>query len=216
MGGGGLSAKQIAGTQSEILMLMMPVYYISDAVVTQADLDSVKVGWNMIIKDCTPPYLNMKQDPNFEYNSCISWFYTIFYDRLFDVHPVCRPLFTSGIVGQGKFLVKMVSMTLSQLRDPRRFQQMMEELAVRHCQRGVRGCEYSIVGEVLFYCLLHVEGPTIFTIEVEMSWKKIFSVMLRIIIPLVINYERTGELKNIEDKKSNSSMNLQGTLTFTH
>jgi hypothetical protein len=38
MGGGGLSARNIAGHQDDIVRLMMPVYYIHDTVVTEADI----------------------------------------------------------------------------------------------------------------------------------------------------------------------------------
>lgn len=214
MGSGGLSARQIAGTQHEILMLMMPVYYIRDCVVTPEDIEAVKVGWNLIIKDNTEPYKELKKNKNCEYSSCISWFYSLFYDRLFNVHPACKPLFTSGIVGQGKFLVKMISMTLSQLGDPTHFKQMMEKLAMRHCERGVRAVEFGIVGEVLFFCLMTVTGNE-FSREVEHSWKKIYSVMLTHIIPLVIEYERTGVVKRDENSSRTGGAPHENSASFS-
>lgn len=67
---------------------MMPVYYMHNAEVTDQDLMLAKDTWNLIVDDKSAEYKKMKQDPNFEQSSCISWFYTIFYDRLFNVHPM--------------------------------------------------------------------------------------------------------------------------------
>ena len=38
-------------------------------------------------------------DPNFEYGTCLAWFYDSFYQRLFAVHPSCRSLFKGGLQG---------------------------------------------------------------------------------------------------------------------
>jgi hemoglobin-like flavoprotein len=192
------------------------VYFIQDAVVTEEDILLARSNWNMIVGDTSPAYKHAKDTiPNFEPASCVSWFYTIFYERLFNVHPMCQPLFTTGLVGQGKFLVKMMSITLSQLGDQSKFCTTMEGLAKSHCERGVRGVEFGIVGDVLFYSLMKTLGDE-FTIEAEYSWKKIYSVMLRIIVPLCISYERTGVLPTVElssqsNSKSASAMNTSAT-----
>ena len=124
--------------------------------------------------------------------SCISWFYTTFYNRLFDIHPACKPLFNRGIIGQGNFLVKMISLTLSQLRNPNTFKQTMESLAERHCEWGVRGVEYGIVGDVLFYSLHFVLGDEAFNEQVQQAWWKVYSAMLTHILPICIRHERDG------------------------
>lgn len=192
MGSGGLSANQLRGDQHEVLLLLMPVYYVKDCVVKQEDIDLVKIGWNKIVKDQAEPYLKLKASSENAPTSCISWFYTCFYERLFDIHPLCKPLFTTGLVSQGTFLVKMISITLKQLGDPDNFQKIMEGLALRHCQKGVKAVEYGIVGDVLFHTMARVEGPNEYTAEVHMSWRKIYSAMLRIILPLCIQYEKGG------------------------
>ena len=181
-------------------VLMMPVYYIHDVDVMAEDLRLAKSIWDYIIDDKSPAFIKMKEDPTFEQNSCISWFYTIFYERLFNVHPMCRPLFTSGIVSQGKFLVKMMSLTLNCISNRPKFAKSMEDLALRHCERGVRGVEYGIVGDVLFYSLRRVVGDEVYTKEVEQAWVKIYSAMLGIIVPLVVEYERTGMVHRSTDR----------------
>lgn len=165
-------------------------------------MDLAKKSWNLVIEDRSPAFAEQKTNPEFEHNTCISWFYSIFYERLFNVHPMCRPLFTSGIVSQGKFLVKMVSLILTCLKNKTKFTVTMQELAMRHCERGIRGVEYGIVGDVLFFSLRKSIGSA-YTSEVETAWKKIFSSMLAIIVPLCIQYERTGvvscEVERVSD-----------------
>ena len=115
MGGGASNARYMNGNQDEIVAIMMPVYYIHDAVVTEDDLREATVTWNMITEDSEEFKRRKATDPEFTHFSCVSWFFNNFYSRLFDVHPLCRSLFTSGLQSQGKFLIKMVSLTLSQL-----------------------------------------------------------------------------------------------------
>mmetsp|Transcript_20893 Transcript_20893/g.21562 ORF Transcript_20893/g.21562 Transcript_20893/m.21562 type:complete len:211 (-) Transcript_20893:45-677(-) len=204
MGSGGLSAKQIKGTEKQIILLMMPVYYTHDAVVGDHELQLAKISWSYIIEDKSPAFHEVKKDPNFHQASCISWFYSIFYERLFDVHPMCRPLFTSGIISQGKFLVKMVSLILNCLKNKEKFVKTMEDLAMRHCERGIRGVEYGVVGDVLFYTLQETSGG-LYTPAVEACWKKVFSSMLAIIVPLCIQYERNGKLKRTTKRETTDS-----------
>ena len=96
MGSG--SSYSISPEQSyeDIFAAVTPVYYTTDAV-TVEDLVASQQTWNHIINNTAPKYVEMKSDKDFGYVSCISWFYTVFYNRLFDVHPVCKPLFTRGI-----------------------------------------------------------------------------------------------------------------------
>jgi hemoglobin-like flavoprotein len=191
------------------------LYYIHDNVVTQDDIDIVKYGWNLILKCQTLPYLNIiKNKKDLQFNSCISWFSMVFYDRLFNVHPSCQPLFTAGLVGQGKFLVRMITVTLSQLGNPEVFKRTMISLAISHCKRGVKACEYGIVGEVLFYALNIVQGEEIFTVDAELSWKRVYSAMLRIIVPLVIAYETGKDI--VMDDNYYQTMSNTGTRPITH
>ena len=120
---------------------------------------------------------------------------------------MCRPLFTSGIISQGKFLVKMVSLILNSLKNKDKFIKAMEDLAMRHCERGVRGVEYGIVGDVLFATLQRTVGDDSFTREVENAWKLIYSSMIQVIVPLCVEYERTGIVKRTVERNTDSDGN---------
>jgi hemoglobin-like flavoprotein len=150
--------------------------------------------WNAILDDATPPYIMTKDKPGFQYPSCRVWFYNLFYERLFDIHPLCKPLFTNGVDSIGTFLVKMISMSLNQCEDKAKFQKAMIDLAERHCERGVKAVEYGIIGDVLFYTL-EITAGALYSPPVEACWKKVYSSMLAIIVPLAVSYERKGLLK---------------------
>ena len=66
----------------------------------------------------------------------------------------------------------------------------MVELAETHCQMGIRTIEYGIVGEVLFWTLHRLLGSQAYNREVEIAWTRIFSSMLRIIVPIAVTFER--------------------------
>jgi hemoglobin-like flavoprotein len=150
--------------------------------------------WNAILDDATPQYIMTKDKPGFTFPSCRVWFYNIFYERLFDIHPLCKPLFTNGVDSIGTFLVKMISMSLNQCEDKPKFHKAMVDLAERHCERGVKAVEYGIIGDVLFYTL-EITAGALYTPPVEACWKKVYSSMLAIIVPLAVSYERKGLLK---------------------
>lgn len=209
--GNGLVTSQQSNliNRKEIIEIMMPVYYIHNAQVTPEDIKVAKESWALITEDQSQEFLKQKLNSSFAFNSCIGWFYVSYYERLFDIHPLCRPLFTTGIISQGKFLVKMISLTLNQLHDPSNFHIIMNGLAINHCSKGVKSVEYGIVGSVLFYTLKKVLGDQ-YTNQINYVWIKIYSAMLAIIVPMVVDYElqRSDQgltVVPIEDQNSPSS-----------
>lgn len=119
---------------------MLPVFYNStpiDAKERKMAMDS----WNLILDDQSPVFRERKGKPDFPYQSCVTFFYDTFYTRLFDIHPTCRHMFKSGMRAQGKFLVKMISLALSELDDPEQFDKNLVKLAEIHYERGVKSVE---------------------------------------------------------------------------
>ena len=57
-----------------------------------------------------------------------------------------------------------------------------------HSLRGVKATEYGIVGEVMFWTLGKVLGPA-YTPEVHDAWVKIFSSMMKVIVPIAVAHE---------------------------
>jgi len=97
-------------------------------------------------------------------------------------------MFKSGIKAQGRFLVKMISLSVSLLDDKQKFDETMLNLANAHNKRGVRANEYGIVGEVLFHSVKTCIGPA-YTPKVHMAWIKVFSRMLKAIVPTAVAFE---------------------------
>jgi hypothetical protein len=90
--GGGASTNssryhQIGRSQADIVKLMMPIYYI-DIEVSPAEIAAARVGWLQITSDTAPQFLALKGTEGFPYLSSTSMFFDLFYNRLFDIHPV--------------------------------------------------------------------------------------------------------------------------------
>jgi hemoglobin-like flavoprotein len=81
--------------------------------------------------------LQKKTDADFSlrYKTSMKYFADCFYTRLFDVHPTCRHLFRD-ITAQGKFLVKMITVALTELDHQKQFEELLIHLAEIHNQRS--------------------------------------------------------------------------------
>ena len=99
-----------------------------------------------------------------------------------------RPLFKNGLVTQGRFLVKMITLIISELDHDAAFNDNLYRLAVSHNAKGVKASEYGLVGEILFYALKRCIGPA-YTVEVSRAWIKVFSRMLSVLVPKAIALE---------------------------
>lgn len=142
--GGGSST--LHKSETEIIRLMFPVYYTIE-VISHEERKRALDSWNMILDDKSPEFLSKRGKPDFAYTSCVTFFYDSFYTRLFDIHPMCKQLFKNGMRSQGKFLVKMISLAMSELEDPEKFDKNLVKLAEIHYQRGVKAveCKYHLI-----------------------------------------------------------------------
>ena len=219
MGSGGSSNNYVDGSDDFVVSIMMPVYYIHNAKVSHSDIEEAAASWKLITDDTSTEFERRKKNPKFTHFSCISWFFSNFYNRLFDIHPLCKSLFGSGLQSQGRFLVKMISLTLSQLGDEVKFGETMSELVKRHCERGVKAIEYGVVGDVLFWCIKTCIGESAFNERVQLAWTKIYSKMLQVIVPAAVSYERQGlhrsDVKRMRYVTSSEKIETKGTNTET-
>jgi hypothetical protein len=143
----------LTSNEEEVVKLMFPVYY-TPLNVTENENEIAAQLWTLILEDKSPIYMSRKEnDPNFHHASCVSFFYDAFYRRLFDIHPLCRPMFKSGIKGQGKFLVNMISFALSQFSNPNDYKRVLHSLAEGHAKKGVRAVECKNMTIVVVFSL---------------------------------------------------------------
>lgn len=130
-------------TEEEIVRLMMPVYYNDDPI-TPEEHDLAHSSWKLILNNTSPEYLAKRKDPNFTFPTCIMYFYNSFYARLFDIHPLAKDLF-KDMRSQGKFLVKMISLSLSENSDKDKYDKTLFKLAEIHNERGVKAVECKAI-----------------------------------------------------------------------
>jgi hemoglobin-like flavoprotein len=124
-------------------------------------------------------------------NAGMDLYRELFFTRLFDIHEEAKPLFTEKAVRSGKFLGSVMNLCFTQLQDPKVFRKKIAALAESHCQMGIRTIEYGVIGDVLFWSL-HIILRDMYTRKVEKSWLRLFSSMLRIIVPIAVGFERDG------------------------
>lgn len=111
---------------------------------TTDDLAEGRRVWKLITDDLAVEYKKKAQSAD---SSSVLFFYETFYARLFDVHPMSRAMFTSGIKSQGKFLVKMISLALNEIDDSGKINITLTKLAEAHNTRGVKAieCKYILM-----------------------------------------------------------------------
>lgn len=68
----------------------------------------------------------------------------------------------------------------------------------------------GVVGEVLFYVLRLCLGPLVYTYDVHRAWVKVYSRMLKVIVPIAISYELKSGSKLQEERFAVRNSNMFG------
>jgi len=89
---------------------------------------------------------------------------------------------------QGQFLVALFSFVFTAIDNKDKFNKRLASLANSHNEKGVKATEYGLIGTVMFHTLKKCLGAD-YTREVDLAWKKIFSRMLKVIVPLAVDHE---------------------------
>mmetsp|Transcript_17811 Transcript_17811/g.29989 ORF Transcript_17811/g.29989 Transcript_17811/m.29989 type:complete len:235 (-) Transcript_17811:417-1121(-) len=182
--------QEMGDRSKELVKLMMPVYY-NDAMISKDEHGAASSTWQMILSNTAPEFLDQrKRDPAFrkKFTTSIMYFSHCFYARLFNIHPMAKDLF-KDMKSQGKFLVKMISLSLSELTDGDKFRSTLVKLAEIHNERGVKAVEYGVVGEVLIHAIRSTVGAEAFNPTVHLAWIKIYSRMLKTMVPVAVAHE---------------------------
>jgi nitric oxide dioxygenase len=109
---------------------------------------------------------------------------TMFYMRLFEVHPELRPLFTSDMKVQGRKLMATIQAAVASARNPRALEPGLQQLARRHATYGVCRKHFDAVGASLLWMLSEVLGDK-FTREVREAWTQLYTELTAVMLPLV-------------------------------
>lgn len=105
----------------------------------------------------------------------------MFYDRLFEIRPDVRSLFTGDIAEQGKKLMATLKLAVNGLDDMEKLIPALKTLGARHRECGVKDGDYDDVGAALLWTLERGLGER-FTPEVKDAWASIYAVLAKVML----------------------------------
>ena len=100
----------------------------------------------------------------------------IFYKTLFEYAPEVKPLFKSDIKDQGRKLVTTLAVAIKDLDDLDKLVPVLQKLAEKHVDYGVKAEHFTPVGNALLSTLKQGLGDD-FTPEVRQAWVEVFRVV---------------------------------------
>jgi nitric oxide dioxygenase len=77
----------------------------------------------------------------------------LFYNRLFEIEPSTREMFSDDVTEQGKKLMAALATVVGGLTDPETIIPTVQDLGVAHLGFGVEDWHYDIVGQALIWTL---------------------------------------------------------------
>jgi len=93
----------------------------------------------------------------------------LFYNRLFELDPALKPLFSGDMRQQGQKLMAAMAQVVGGLKHWERVEPTVRELGRRHVDYGVKPDHYDTVGAALLWTLEQGLGDA-FTPEVKQAW----------------------------------------------
>jgi hemoglobin-like flavoprotein len=93
----------------------------------------------------------------------------IFYERLFEIDPGVRPLFSDDILTQTEKVIFAFGAVVAQIHDVEACREMTRELALRHVAYGVQPAHYGSVRRAVLRTLEEVFAED-FTPELAAAW----------------------------------------------
>lgn len=100
----------------------------------------------------------------------------VFYQKLFELDPLLRPLFKNDIEEQARKLMEMLAEALSLLEKPEELVATLEKLGAVHVGYGVRPPHYNTVGAALLGMLERVLDKD-FTQETRKAWADFYQII---------------------------------------
>ncbi len=103
----------------------------------------------------------------------------IFYTKLFAYDPTLKPLFKSDMKSQGKKLMAALKLAVNTLNNLDALVPVLQKMAVKHVEYGVKVEDYTPVGNALINTLHDGLGAE-FTPELKAAWVEIYVVMANV------------------------------------
>ncbi|UUX95163.1 globin family protein [Aquabacterium sp. J223] len=105
----------------------------------------------------------------------------LFYQRLFELDPSLRPLFSTDLTEQGRKLMAMLGAVVAGLNHLERLVPVAQDLARRHVGYGVQPAHYQTVGAALLDTLQQGLGDG-FTPEVKAAWTTAYTTLAGVMV----------------------------------
>lgn len=105
----------------------------------------------------------------------------LFYDKLFQLDPSLKPLFTGDMKSQGKMLMSMLNTAVNSLDRLPGIVPAVQALGQRHVGYGVKDKDYATVGEALLWTLGQGLGDG-FTDEICEAWTLTYTTLSTVMI----------------------------------
>jgi hypothetical protein len=136
--------------EAEIMRFVVPIYY-TDAPITSKEMEEATKVWKLITNSKSEVFLKLKRETaGFEYENCVEYFFHLLYTRLFDIHPHCRGLFHRPINKQGSFMLRFISMCLTDWEDEDKWNKTFLQFANIHNKMGVKSVECKILYIIVY------------------------------------------------------------------
>jgi methyl-accepting chemotaxis protein len=122
----------------------------------------------------------------------------MFYNRLFDLDPNLKSLFSDDMTTQRKALMSTLKVAVKGLTNLDTILPAVQQLGARHAGYGVRDEDYGTVAQALLWTLEQSIGAD-FTSEVKKAWTEVYMLLAGIMIdaaqskPNAFNNTPTGE-----------------------
>ena len=100
----------------------------------------------------------------------------LFYNRLFEVTPELRSMFSGDVDEQKKKFAAMLTSSIANLHQLYAVLDEIREMGRRHVDYGVSTEHYALVGGALLWALQQNLGPD-FTAEVRSAWTEAYTTL---------------------------------------
>lgn len=100
----------------------------------------------------------------------------IFYNKLFEYDPALQALFKSNMKDQGRKLMAALKLAVASLDDLDALVPVLQRMAVKHVEYGVKVDDYTPVGNALLFALKTGLAEA-YTDEVKEAWTETYRVV---------------------------------------
>lgn len=100
----------------------------------------------------------------------------LFYQRLFELDPALKPMFTSDLKEQGKKLMQTITLVVRGIHELEKLLPAVQNLGRGHVGYGVQDSHYETVGTALLWTLEQGLGSG-FTPDVKQAWARAYTIL---------------------------------------